>query len=72
MTKVSTKEHLRLETRSYFMTKSSKKLEFQWVGPYTITEKISNVNYVIKGGRKTIRVHASRIKPLKIKQSSRQ
>jgi len=41
----------------------SKKLESQWVGPYTITAKLSDVNYEIKGGRKTIRVHANRIKP---------
>jgi len=40
----------------------SKKLESQWVGPYTITAKLSDVNYEIKGG-KTIRVHANRIKP---------
>jgi len=31
----------------------SKKL--QWIGPYTITEKISDVTYGIKGERKTIR-----------------
>jgi len=41
----------------------SKKLESQWIGPYTITKKLSDVNYEIKGGRKTIRVHANRIKP---------
>jgi len=41
----------------------SKKLETQWVGPYTITVKFSDINYEIKGGHKTIRVHANRIKP---------
>jgi len=41
----------------------SKKLETQWVGPYTITAKLSDVNFEIKEGRKTIRVHANRIKP---------
>jgi len=41
----------------------SKKLETQWVGPYTITAKLSDVNHEIKGGRRTIRVHANRIKP---------
>jgi len=40
----------------------SKKLESQWIGPYAIIKKISDVNYVIKGGRKTLRVHANRIK----------
>jgi len=41
----------------------SKKLESQWVGPYTITAKLSYVNCEIKGERKTTRVHANRIKP---------
>jgi len=36
----------------------SKKLESQLIGPYTITEKISDVNYAIKGGRKTICMRA--------------
>jgi len=40
----------------------SKKLESQWISPYTITEKISDMNYAIKGERKTIRVQANRIK----------
>jgi len=39
-----------------------KNLEAQWIGPYTIIKKINDVNYVIKGGRKTLRVHANRIK----------
>jgi len=40
----------------------SKKLESQWVGPYTIIAKFSDVNYEIKRARKTIRVHANRLK----------
>jgi len=41
----------------------SKKLEPQWIGPYVITEKNSDLNYTIKRGRKTTRIHANRIKP---------
>jgi len=65
----SVNEKIFKETRSYFMTKPSegdgirKKLETQWVGPYTITAKLSDINYEIKGGRKMIRVHANKIKP---------
>jgi len=40
----------------------SKKLDSLWVGPYTITEKNSEVNYTIKKGRKTTRVHVNRLK----------
>jgi len=40
----------------------SKKLESQWVGPYAITAKLSDVNFEIKKGRKTTRVHANRLK----------
>lgn len=40
----------------------SKKLDALWTGPYTIIEKKSNVNYKIKKGRKTMLVHANRIK----------
>ncbi|KAL0098788.1 hypothetical protein PUN28_020735 [Cardiocondyla obscurior] len=38
----------------------SKKLDKQWVGPYVIIEKHGEINYTIKKGRKTIRVHANR------------
>ncbi|KAM0737154.1 Retrovirus-related Pol polyprotein from transposon 412 [Formica fusca] len=41
----------------------SKKLDSLWTGPYTIIEKNSEVNYTIKRGRKTIRVHINRLKP---------
>ncbi|KAM0731592.1 Retrovirus-related Pol polyprotein from transposon 412 [Formica fusca] len=41
----------------------SKKLDSLWSGPYTIIEKNSEVNYTIKRGRKTIRVHINRLKP---------
>jgi transposase InsO family protein len=40
----------------------SKKLESQWIGPYIVMEKINDVNYTIKKGRKTLRVHANRLK----------
>jgi len=40
----------------------SKKLESLWTGPYTIIEKNSKVNYTIKKGRKTMRVHVNRLK----------
>jgi len=41
----------------------SKKLESLWTGPYKITEKHSKVNYTIKKGRKTTRIHVNRLKP---------
>ena len=41
----------------------SKKLDAQWTGPYTVTEKHSEVNYTIKRGRTTTRVHVNRLKP---------
>jgi len=41
----------------------SKKLESLWTGPYTIIEKNSKVNYTVKKGRKTTRVHVNRLKP---------
>jgi hypothetical protein len=41
----------------------SKKLESPWIGPYEITEKHSDVNYTIKKGRKTTRIHVNRLKP---------
>jgi len=37
----------------------SKKLEPQWIGPYVIIEKNSDLNYTIKRGRQ---IHANRIK----------
>jgi len=40
----------------------SKKLESLWTGPYAIIEKNSKVNYTIKKGRKTMRVHVNRLK----------
>ncbi|KAL0130248.1 hypothetical protein PUN28_002086 [Cardiocondyla obscurior] len=40
----------------------SKKLEAQWIGPYTVIEKCGEVNYKIKGGRRSMRVHANRLK----------
>jgi len=40
----------------------SKKLELQWIGPYIIIEKSSDLNYTIKRGRKTTRTHANRMK----------
>jgi len=40
----------------------SKKLDAQWTGPYRIVEKISDVNYKIQMKRKTICVHANRLK----------
>ena len=40
----------------------SKKLDSKWEGPYTIIEKKSKVNVVIKKGRKTLTVHTNRIK----------
>jgi hypothetical protein len=42
----------------------SKKLDSQWVGPYVILEKHNDVNYTIKIKRKTLRVHANRLKAL--------
>jgi len=41
----------------------SKKLESLWTGPYKIIEKHSKVNYTIKKGRKTTRIHVNRLKP---------
>jgi len=40
----------------------SKKLDSLWIGPYVITGKNSDVNYTIKMGRRTIRVHVNRLK----------
>jgi len=40
----------------------SKKLESLWTGPYRIIEKNSEVNYTVKKGRKTSRMHVNRIK----------
>ncbi|XP_011859870.1 PREDICTED: uncharacterized protein LOC105557283 [Vollenhovia emeryi] len=40
----------------------SKKLEPEWIGPYTVMEKHNDVNYSVKMGRRTIRVHANRLK----------
>ncbi|EFN66432.1 Retrovirus-related Pol polyprotein from transposon 412, partial [Camponotus floridanus] len=40
----------------------SKKLESLWTGPYTILEKNSDVNYTVKGGRKTVRMHINKLK----------
>lgn len=40
----------------------SKKLSPQWIGPYTITQRNSEVNYTIKKGKKLIKVHANRLK----------
>jgi len=40
----------------------SKKLESLWTGPYVILEKNSDVNYTIKKGRKTLRVHINKLK----------
>jgi len=40
----------------------SKKLNAKWKGPYTIIEKKSDANYVIKTGRKSTTVHANRLK----------
>ncbi|KAL6419715.1 hypothetical protein ACFW04_013679 [Cataglyphis niger] len=37
-----------------------KKLESLWTGPYTIIQKNSDVNYTIKKGRKTMRMHTNR------------
>jgi len=41
----------------------SKKLEAPWTGPYRVTKKLSDVNYKIQIKRKTICVHANRLKP---------
>jgi len=41
----------------------SKKLEVRWTGPYRVTEKLSDVNYKIQIKRKTICIHANRLKP---------
>jgi len=41
----------------------SKKLDAQWTGPYRVVDKISDVNYKIQIKRKTICVHANRLKP---------
>jgi len=41
----------------------SKKLEAPWIGLYRVTKKLSNVNYKIQIKRKTICVHANRLKP---------
>jgi len=32
-------------------------------GPYKIIEKNSEVNYIVKKGRKTTRMHINRLKP---------
>ncbi len=40
----------------------SKKLTSLWIGPYTIVEKLSDVNYVIQKGNKKQTVHANRLK----------
>mgnify|MGYP005984551561 FL=1 len=41
----------------------SKKLDPIWLGPYTIISKDTPVNYTIKMGRRTLQIHANRIKP---------
>lgn len=41
----------------------SKKLGQKWIGPYIIIEKCSDVNFIIKKGKKPYKVHANRIKP---------
>jgi hypothetical protein len=40
----------------------TKHRESQWIGPYVIIKKHSDVNFTIKIKRKTIRVHANRLK----------
>jgi len=40
----------------------SKKLEAPWTGSYRVTEKLSDVNHKIQIKRKTIYVHANRLK----------
>lgn len=40
----------------------SKKLDALWTGPYLVLRKDSDVNYTIKKGRRSIRVHANRLK----------
>lgn len=40
----------------------SKKLETLWCGPYVIIKRNSDVNYIIKKGRKEMTVHANRLK----------
>jgi len=40
----------------------AKKLETLWIGPYVIIKKLSDVIYVVKKGRRTMQVHANRIK----------
>jgi len=40
----------------------AKKLEALWIGPYVIIKKLSDVTYAVKKGRRTMQVHANRIK----------
>jgi len=41
----------------------SKKLEAPWTRPYRVTKRLFDVNYEIQIKRKTICVHANRLKP---------
>lgn len=45
----------------------SKKLKKPWLGPYKILEKLSDVNYKIKKGRKEYITHANRIKHFRLR-----
>lgn len=44
------------------LRKSRSKIEASWIGPYKVTEKLSEVTYVIKKNRKLLKVHANRLK----------
>jgi transposase InsO family protein len=41
----------------------SRKMTVRWKGPYIITEKVSDVNYVIHMGGKVVRLHKHRLRP---------
>lgn len=45
----------------------SQKLRRPWLGPYKILERLSNVNYKIKKGKKDYVTHVNRMKPFRLR-----
>lgn len=45
----------------------SRKLKKPWLGPYKILERLSNVNYKIKKGKKDYVTHVNRMKPFRLR-----
>ena len=60
-------QHMKLVTKYCYMTQPkrvSKKLSYQWLGPFEIIEQTSPVNFRLAGmGRRADIVHSDRLKP---------